>query len=116
MIYEKYKNLFLNYKDSNYNKQKLIKEISVDFDLVNSECENFEKASKLKDDKLIDLEKAFQEINTDYDKLLVQNDVLLKQKNDLINRIVKLENYVADLENIKKSKLFILTTIIKNIK
>lgn len=80
----------------------MIKEISVDFDLVNSECENFEKASKLKDDKLIDLEKSYQEIFIAYEKLLDQNDVLLKEKNALTDRIFRLEIYIADFEKIKE--------------
>ena len=83
----------------------MIKEISVDFDMVNIECENFEKASKLKDDKLIDLEKAYQEISTAYEQLFVQNDVLSKEKIVLNDRIIKLEKYAADFENYKKGKI-----------
>lgn len=73
--------------------------------MVNNECENFEKTSKLKEDKLLDLENAYQDLYTAYDKLFVQNEAFSKEKTDLIDKIHKLEHYISELENMKESKI-----------
>lgn len=80
---------------------------------MNNEYENFEKTTKLKEDKLYDLENAYQDLYTAYDKLLVQNETLSREKTDMNEKILKLEHYISDLEILKEGKVFQINIIYK---
>lgn len=54
---------------------------------------------------MFDLENAYQDLYTAYDKLLVQNEAFSKEKTDFIDKILKLEHYISDLENMKDGNI-----------